>query len=189
MSIWVEDTIGRYLPIQEDGNCLFRALAVRLGGNITHKQLRKIIVKEVRDHWGNYINNVFDYKNANKYYWGMLQLGKWGSAAECLACANVFNRRVVIVRDGILLVDHGSRDDIHPIVLRYIGDNHYDLHEPAVVSLFNAGGAAVARSPVAVAPAAVAFAKSTSWKRHPQPRVVTFSQKLRRVDFEKRLKG
>ncbi len=156
MSIWTsEDIMGRYLPIRGDGNCLFRALAVGLGGHITHENLRRIIVEEVRDHWDNYVNHVFDYKTPHEYYLGMSKLNVWGASVECLACANIYNRRVAIVSDGILMADFGTHNDKNPIVLRYIGNNHYDLYEPAVLFLFNTGGAPAAVASAAVAPAAV----------------------------------
>ncbi|CAG9765765.1 unnamed protein product [Ceutorhynchus assimilis] len=202
MSIWKKDTFGKYREMQGNGNCLFRALSVGLGENVTHEELREILVNEVRDKWDEYVNYVFYFNNANDYYREISRVTTWGSFAEILAFSTVLQRRVVVMRDGRKLVDVGSQDNT-PIVLRYIGDNHYDLNEDTVIPLPDtvAGSArppvlvapaaavstvvtpaiiapAIAVASAAVAPAAAVPVKSPALKRPaPQPRIVTPSQK------------
>ncbi|CAH1183037.1 unnamed protein product [Ceutorhynchus assimilis] len=153
MSIWKKDTVGKYLGIQGDGNCLFRALSVGMGGNFSHEKLREILVNEVRDKWDEYANNVFDYDNVDHYYREMMKVSVWGSYAEIFAFSNVLQRRVVVISDGREAVDVGPQDNT-PIVLRFVGNNHYDLYEDTVIPLpVTVVGAAAARTPVVVAPA------------------------------------
>lgn len=92
------------IPMMDDGNCFFRAIAFWVYGNQNqHMDVRQLIVKHISNNWDRYrvfivgddsyhnrIRSLYDYIECMEHD------GTFGGSQECVATSELFNVKLVI---------------------------------------------------------------------------------------------
>lgn len=92
------------IPIVEDGNCFFRAVAFWVyGDQEQHQYIRRLIVQHILSNWSRYkafIVGDFSYHDRirSMYDYGqcMKEDGRYGGSQECVATTEIFYVKIVV---------------------------------------------------------------------------------------------
>jgi hypothetical protein len=97
-------TLARYQaavrPVEADGNCQFRAIAVHLCGDEGHHaEVRARVVAQLRELPSRYSH--FVYEPFQDYINRMACEGQWGDNVTLQAASDAFNREIQVLTDNI----------------------------------------------------------------------------------------
>lgn len=100
----IRDHMFKRIPIQEDGNCFFRAIALwTYGDQDYHYDVRHLVVHHIVYHWPRYKyfiigDESYDerIKSAKDYFNLMKVNGKYGGAQECVAVSELYLTKLLI---------------------------------------------------------------------------------------------
>jgi hypothetical protein len=122
-------------PVEADGNCQFRALAVQLfGDEAQHADLRSRVTKQLaerRDRYEGYMLGSYE-----EYLERMAKDGEWGDNVTLQAASDILNRDILVLTDrtGSELLElhpegQGDGDEAtreKAVVLAFLTEVHYD---------------------------------------------------------------
>lgn len=147
----IRNFIYKRIPIEEDGNCFFRAIALWVyGDQEEHSNIRNLVVHHVIYHWPRFKHFIIGdesydekIKSAKDYYKLMSENGKYGGSQECVAVTEIFNTRLTIYNLDYLTADpyvYGI-EYYNNFLLLFSGDRdygHFDVivrHEHSVINI------------------------------------------------------
>ena len=122
--------------VENDGNCLFRAVALQTLGDVSmHAVVRKKCCEHLslhRKHFKNFVGG--DNKSFDSYLTRMAKDCVWGGHMEIIAMEEIWDRQILIYRSddtndipepqSLTPVQLGEQ--VTPILLSYHGNSHYN---------------------------------------------------------------
>ena len=126
--LWMKDLNLKIVQIEEDGNCLFRALSHQLYGSQDFYDVIRTKCCEYIEHekqfFGGFIGDLNGTVTFMDYLRNMTKDGTWGGNLELMALAEIYQKTIEIYRsnlqpDFVFGGEYSNAQNEEPIRLHY----------------------------------------------------------------------